>query len=165
MEESINIRFKYTEKEYGDAMKSYYIKSSRIRFDFIIGIALALIGTTLWLTDKNNIIYMILILISILFIGILLFAIYINPAKRFREEPKFRDEYYLSFSSNGIEFKTENINSTLKWNHYVKFRENIDFYYLVYGSFMLTIIPKSAFKTKEEDEEFKQLLVSKLKAE
>jgi hypothetical protein len=165
MEESIDIRFKYTEKEYADAIRWYYLKASRIRFDFIVGILLTLIGSMLWFTDQKNIIYIVLIVAGVLFLGILIFAININPAKTFRNEPKFRDEYFLNFSSEGIVFKTKHISSTLEWNHYIRFNESEKVYYLVYGQFMLTIIPKSAFKTKKDEEEFKRILMIKLKAE
>jgi hypothetical protein len=100
---------------------------------------------------------------GVLFLSILTYAIFINPKRIFRSEPKFRDEYFLSFSNDGIAFKTEHINSNLQWNHYIKFSENREFYYLIYGAFMFTIIPKRAFEDKGNEEQFKKLLIEKIR--
>jgi len=165
LETTIDINFKYTEKEYASAVKWYYMKSYRIVFDFIVAIILIIIGSFLQFSNPKSVINMFIVVTGVLFLLILIFAIYINPKRIFRSEPKFKDEYFLSFSNEGIAFKTEHINSNLQWNHYVKFSESKEFYYLVYGRFMFTIIPKRAFVNKSNEEEFKKLLIDKIKVE
>ena len=163
MQTSININFKYTEKEYANAVKLYYMKSSRIVFDFIIAVTLIIIGSLLQFNNPKSVINIFIVVAGVLFLLILIYAIYINPKRIFRSEPKFKYEYFLSFSNDGVIFKTEHINSNLQWNHYVKFSESKEFYYLVYGRFMFTIIPKRAFENKSIEEEFKKLLIDKIK--
>lgn len=163
METTIDINFRYTEKEYSSAVKWYYMKSSRILFDFILAVILIIIGSFLQFNNSKSVINMFIIVAGVLFLLILIYAIYINPKRIFRSEPKFKDEYFLSFSNNGIAFKTEHINSNLQWNYYVKFSESKEFYYLVYGTFMFTIIPKRVFENKSSEEKFKKLLIDKIR--
>lgn len=40
MEKSLNLRFKYTEKEYAEAVKLYYLNSLNIKIDIIISVIL-----------------------------------------------------------------------------------------------------------------------------
>ena len=60
----------------------------------------------------------------------IIFGLYVNPKRIFREEPKFQDEYNLVFKDAGILFQTEHINSTIAWNHYSKVKESKSFFYL-----------------------------------
>src|SRR5690242_3720251 len=108
---TIDVHFKYTEKEYASAVKWYYMKSSSIIIDFIIAVTIIATGSFLLLYNHNSIINMFMVALGILFLSILIYAIYINPIRIFRSEPKFRDEYFLSFADESISFKTENINS------------------------------------------------------
>ena len=165
METTININFKYTEKEYVNAVKWYYMNSSRIIFDFIVAVIIIIIGSFLQFNNPKSVSNVFIMAAGVLFLLILVYAIYINPKRIFRSEPKFKYEYHLIFSNDGIEFKTEHINSNLQWNHYVKFSETKEFYYLIYGTFMFTIIPKRAFENKSNEEEFKKLLIDKIKVE
>lgn len=165
MGDTLDINFKYTEREYTEAMKWYYFNSVKIKFDILLAIILVVGGIYLLITDGDNIIYIFAVIGGLFFLSIMIFAIFINPSRIFRNEPKFRDEYYLSFSSEKIEFKTDNINSILQWNHYITFKESEHVFYLIYGKNMLTILPKRAFKTKNTEEEFRKLLMSKLKNE
>ncbi len=62
----------------------------------------------------------------------------------YKRNPKFRDTYNLTFSENGIEFKTASIVSKLEWSLYRKYLENELLFILIYGSRAYTVIPKSA---------------------
>ena len=63
----------------------------------------------------------------------------------FKANPKFRETYGLTFSDAGVQFKTVSIDSKLAWSHYRKVLEGPTVVLLVYGRWMYTVIPKSAF--------------------
>lgn len=90
----------------------------------------------------------------------MIFVLYVNPKRVFKEELKFQDEYYIGFKDEGILFQTEHINSTIAWSHYSKVKENKNFFYLIYGKYMFTIIPKRTFSNNEEL--FRKLVEEKL---
>lgn len=76
----------------------------------------------------------------------------------FRRNPKFREEYHLTFSPQNIHFKTISLDSTLQWTHYERVIENPNLFLLVYGRDLYTIVPKRYFKSEEELNTFRALV-------
>ena len=76
----------------------------------------------------------------------------------FRRNPKFRDEYHLTFSRENIHFKTASIDSTLQWTLYERVIESPDLFLLVYGKGLYTLIPKRCFDSEEGVNAFRALL-------
>ena len=76
----------------------------------------------------------------------------------FQRNPKFRDEYHLTFSRENIHFKTANLDSTLKWTHYESFVESPNLFLLMYGKGIYTLVPKRCFESKEVTSAFRKLL-------
>lgn len=76
----------------------------------------------------------------------------------FQRNPKFREEYHLTFTRENIHFKTASIDSNLQWTHYEKFIEGPDSFLLMYGKGLYTLVPKRAFHSVEEKNEFRALL-------
>lgn len=165
MENTIGVRFKYMEKEYKDAIKWYYLKSKTIKFDFLAGIVLILAGTFLLSVDKKSIMGIASLGGGIGFIAMLINGIMINPGKQFKKIDKLQQEYYLNFGENRIMFITDNKNSTISWKHYARYKENDQFFYLIYGKLLFTIVPKKGFKSKEDEQKFRNLVATKLKEE
>ena len=83
-----------------------------------------------------------------------------RPRRYFRGDPKFRDEYNLTFSDSGIEFRTANINASMAWGMYTRVIETDAFYLTVYGRDIhsVSILPKRAFVDSEQETAFRQLL-------
>lgn len=160
MEKSLNLRFKYTEKEYAEAVKLYYLNSLNIKIDIIISVILIFFGSFFWITESESILNKILVLLGCIMLLMMIFVLYVNPKRVFKEELKFQDEYYIGFKDEGILFQTEHINSTIAWSHYSKVKENKNFFYLIYGKYMFTIIPKRTFSNNEEL--FRKLVEEKL---
>jgi hypothetical protein len=88
----------------------------------------------------------------------LLAAFVILPPLAFRLEPKYRDDYSLIFSPEGIHFRTVHIDSQLQWSLYS--RALVDAYsYLLYsGSRTFSVIPKRVFESSEQERAFEELL-------
>ena len=76
----------------------------------------------------------------------------------FRRNPKFREEYHLTFSSESIHFKTTSFKSTLKWTQYERVIESPTLFLLMYGKGFYTLIPKRCFDSFEETNAFRTLV-------
>ncbi|WP_310481664.1 YcxB family protein [Chamaesiphon sp. VAR_48_metabat_403] len=76
----------------------------------------------------------------------------------FQRNPKFREEYHLTFSREHIQFKTVSIDSTLQWTHYEHIIESPDLFLLMYGKGLYTLIPKRCFRSTQDINAFRDLL-------
>jgi len=76
----------------------------------------------------------------------------------FQRNPKFREEYHLTFSRENIHFRTASLDSTLQWTHYERVIESPDLFLLMYGKGLYTLIPKRCFNSEEEVTAFRALL-------
>jgi hypothetical protein len=88
----------------------------------------------------------------------LLPAAAIRAIIEFRMNPKFREEYQLTFTDEHLHFHTATIDSTLKWTHYNNFFETPKAFILVYGKGMYTVIPKRAINEPGEVDDLRNLL-------
>jgi hypothetical protein len=80
----------------------------------------------------------------------------------FQRNPKFREEYHLTFSRENIHFKTASIDSTLQWTHYERVIESPDLFLLLYGKGLYTLLPKRGFHSEEDVNAFRALLTEKI---
>jgi hypothetical protein len=160
--ESIQLSFKYTEEEYLAAARLFLWRSKEtlirlaVTFVFLsVGLILllSLIGPDLplWSTISLS------LLVTIAFCHGFFFDL---PRRYFRGDPKFRDEYTLTFSDEGIGFKTRNIDATVAWSLYTGVIENKNFYLLIYGKNIasLSIIPKRVFRDSKQEATFVEML-------
>ncbi len=76
----------------------------------------------------------------------------------FRRNPKFREEYHLTFTPENIHFKTASIDSSLPWTNYERVIESPELFLLMYGSGLYTLIPKRCFTSNEEMNAFRALV-------
>lgn len=76
----------------------------------------------------------------------------------FRRNPKFREEYHLTFSRDNVHFKTASLDSTLQWTHYERVIETPDLFLLMYGKGLYTLIPKRCLTSNEDINTFRSLL-------
>ena len=86
-------------------------------------------------------------------------AFIVIPSLAFRREPKFRDEYSLTFSHESIHFKTAHIDSVIQWSMYSRALIDAHSYVLYYGTGSISVIPKRAFRNVDQQMAFEQLLV------
>ncbi|WP_433944923.1 YcxB family protein [Paenibacillus sp. SN-8-1] len=157
----MHVTFKYSEREFISAMKQIH-NSKRIVFDFVLAIALFSYGVYSLMSDSNDILDTILVVISLIFLFISVAKLFIVPRMAFRREPKFKEEYHLLFNDDGILFKAGGINSNITWDYYNGIKETKDFIYLYYGKRGYSIIPKRAFENNEEVNKFLTMLRSKI---
>ncbi len=83
---------------------------------------------------------------------------------QFQREPKYREEYCLTFSNENIHFKTATIDSTLEWTYYIRVIESPTLFLLMYGRGLYTLVPKRCFQSDAETDAFRVLLKEKVDA-
>jgi len=84
------------------------------------------------------------------------------PRRYFRGDPKFRDEYNLTFLDEGIRFQTKSIDASIAWSLYTGVIENDKFYLLIYGKNIasISILPKRALRDSVQEGVLRDLLRS-----
>ncbi|MEN6373122.1 MAG: YcxB family protein [Armatimonadota bacterium] len=164
MAENITLKFRYTEQDYIAAMRLWYIrvKKLRVKLDGIIALILAVFGAIAWHMFGYSIEFLTIIIVGCVFLLLIFMAMVVIPRITFRSQPKFRDEYQLRFTEDGIEFKTQSIDSKLEWNLYNQLVEDDKTYLLIYGKSMFSAIPKRVFANEAEEMKFKELVKRKI---
>lgn len=160
--DKVELRYSLTEQEYLSAVRFYLMRSKRLMVRVIVWLLLVLAGLFLLNVVIDFILPIWFILALVVLIGVAFFHGYLVdlPRRYFRSDPKFRQEYNLTFTDAGIEFKTQDINSSIAWSLYTRVVENENFYILVYGENIpsLSILPKRAFRDSNEENDFRQML-------
>ncbi len=142
-------------------MRYYVWHSKELLLRMIIVYVLVSTGMVLLLQLFGSPFPLWVVIAFIVLAGVALFQGYLVdlPRRYFRGDPKFRDEYNLTFTDAGIEFRTTHLNASLAWSLYTDVIENDKFYILVYGKGIhsLSILPKRAF-TGGQETTFRQML-------
>ena len=156
--ETVNLSFRYAEQDYVRAMRAHYASRLRLPLDIAVILGSAFVGGY-ELRSGSLGFGITLLCVSGLFALMLTAAFAIIPIIAFRWQPKLRGEYSLSFSPQGIHFRTAHIDSDLKWTLYKDALVDASSFILYYGSRQFTVIPKRVFQDVSQREAFEQLLV------
>lgn len=160
--ESVQLSFKYSEEEYLAAARLFLWRSKETLLRILTTIALLTLALALvlWLIDFGLPWWFTISLLLLTGIG-LFHGIFIDlPRRHFRGDPKFQDEYSLTFSDEGIRFRTRAIDASIAWSLYTGVIENENFYLLIYGKNVasLSIIPKRSFRDSKQETAFREML-------
>ena len=139
-------------------MRFHYATVLRPRLDIVLAIGLAALGAYLWRSPSSHWFGVLAVGAAVVFGLILLVAFFIIPPLAFRHQPKFHDDYSLTFSPDGIRFHTAHIDSHLEWRIYSRVLADARSYILYWGSQTFTIIPKRVFQSAEQQKAFDQLI-------
>lgn len=157
MSETVQLRFKYSEQEYTAAVRAYMLHTPEVLIRVGVFLSLLSFGIFMFFVSAMGVPASLLwAAATFLAVGAALF--FGAPKRRFRAEPKFRDEYFLEFSDEGIHLHTANIDSKVNWGLYTRFLEDENYYLLVYGKYMMSVIPKRAFTDARQEARFRELL-------
>jgi uncharacterized protein (DUF58 family) len=155
----IHLTFRYSERDYIRALRSHYATHLYLPLDIAVTIGVATLGIYLLSSPTARWIGLACLVMSSLFALLLIAAFTIIPSFAFRREPKFRDDYSLTFSPEGIHFRTVHVDSQLQWNFYSSASVLPHSYLLYYGTRQFTVIPTRVFQTTEQRQDFEQLLM------
>ena len=143
-------------------MRAHYASRLRLRIDIVVTVLMAVIGVYLWRSPESRWYGMALLGLSGTFALMLIAAFGIIPYVVFRRETKFRDEYALTFSPDGIHFRTAHIDSQLQWGMYSRALVDSHSFVLYHGAGAFTVIPKRVFQSSEQQKAFGRLLAQKV---
>jgi hypothetical protein len=159
MDSVIHLAFRYSEQDYVRAMRAHYASRLRLRLDVAVAVVTALLGVYWWQSPSSRYWGMGLVGLSAVLVLMLVAAFGVIPILAFRREPKFRDEYSLTFSPDGIHFRTAHIDSQLQWSMYNRALADAHSFVLYHGPHSFSVIPKRVFKTTEQLAEFERLVL------
>ena len=161
--ESVHVSFSHTEQEYLAATRLHFWHSMELFTRVIVGYVL--FAAALLLVLGLVVSYSLPIWVHIglvVLVGVAWFQGYLIdlPRRYFRGDPKFRDEYHLTYSDAGVEFQTKNMSSMIAWSFYTGVIENDQFYLMKYGSNInaVSILPKRAFTDSHQEIIFRRIL-------
>src|SRR5258706_12361765 len=109
MNSTVNLSFRYSEIDYVRALRAHYASRLRLRLDIVVAIVLAGGGAYLWRSAGLHWLGVACVVVAALFALLLLAAFTVIPRLAFRREPKFHDDYSLTFSADLIHFRTAHI--------------------------------------------------------
>jgi len=155
---TIHLSFRYEERDYVRAVRAHHASNLRLRLDIVVTFLLAGLGVYLWGSPSWRWLGLASVAIAVTFAILLIAAFTIIPTLAFRREPKFRDDYSLTFSPEGIHFRTAHIDSQLQWTLYSRALIDAHSYILYYGPRQFTVIPKRVFQNIAQQQIFEQLL-------
>ncbi len=158
MNSTVSLSFRYLESDYVRALRAHYASHLRPKLDVVVAVILGLIGAYLWHSPGLRWLAVLCFAIGAVFVLILVVAFTVIPKLVFRREQKFRDDYSLTFSREGIHFRTVHIDSHLQWSLYSRALVDPHSYVLYYGSRQFTVIPKRVFQSAEQQQAFEELL-------
>jgi len=162
MDSSINLSFRYAESDYVRALRAHYASHLRLRLDIIVTAILLGVGFYLFCSPSLRWLGIACIVIALVFTLLLVAVFTVIPPLAFRREPKFRDDYSLTFSPDGIHFRTAHIDSQLQWSMYSRALIDAHSYVLYHGSRQFTVIPKRVFQSTDQRQAFEQLLAQRV---
>jgi hypothetical protein len=162
----IKLDFHYREDEYLAASRLYLLHSttSLIRLVLFFVLVAGLLLMLPLLFDVDFPVWAILSLTALVE-GALLYNVLVKiPRQYFRGDPKFREQYEMIFSDEGISLKTRQIDSKLAWSLYTRVIEEQSLYLLIYGKDIrtMTLIPKRVFQNKAQETAFRELLKTRI---
>jgi hypothetical protein len=134
----------------------------RLPLDILVIIVLIGTGAYFWRSPSLHWLAVGGVALAVVFALMLIAAFTVIPALAFRREPKFRDDYSLTFSPEGIHFRTAHIDSQLQWSMYSRALIDAHSYVLYYGSRQFTVIPKRVFQSAEQRQAFEQMLTERI---
>jgi YcxB-like protein len=159
--ETVNLSFHYTQADYVQAMRAHYASRLRLPLDIAVIILVGALGIYEWQSGAHSL-GAVFLGISGAFTLMLLAAFFIIPVFAFRREPKFRDEYALSFSPRSIHFRTVHIDSDLQWTMYTRALIASESFILYYGDHQFTVVPKRVFHDDAQRHAFERMLAEKV---
>lgn len=156
--EQVDIKFQYTEQEYAKAVRKYLLVTDTIKkLDLVLAIIGVPCALVYFFLASYNWFSILLLVCAVLFTGFIGLQYLYVPMLTFRKTPKFKEEYHLTFTADGILFETATIHSELKWDAYTAFWESEDCYYLVQEEHIYTILPKRVFGNDAEKLAFERM--------
>jgi hypothetical protein len=159
---SIEAVFKYRPDEYVRAMRRHFKTKLSVGRDIVVGVFAIAAGLYVYQSTRNTILTFGLVAVGAVLLAMVGYAVLILPSLVYRSQPKLKSEYTLTFSDDAIRFKTDEIDSVLKWSLYHSWLRDDEFYILYHGKRDLSVVPRRVLASPETDGQLASLLTSKI---
>jgi hypothetical protein len=158
MPESVTIKFRYSVEEYAKAVRLHHAARTNLSLDLVVWVLVLIFGC--WMVWDNEYPWAgyVSLAVGVFWGAMTAFVFFAAPRLAFRSNPKFAEEYELTFTPEHIHFHTPSVDSRLKWSHYSRALVNADFFLLYYGEHFFTTLPKRVFADSEALQVFESLL-------
>jgi hypothetical protein len=161
-EGAVELSFTYTEEEYTSAARSFYRRTTDTKFTWYLGFGVFVAAMLIVALAGDPYLGGFLLGAGLFGLAARYYTERVQPGRLFRSNPKFREEYRLTFSEEGVHFRSKGVESKLAWDFYSKVWETRDFYFLVYDVEMFSLVPKRVFRGPSQEFAFRELLRRKL---
>src|SRR5262245_25498885 len=114
----VEATFTFTRQEYVLAIRRHYKSVLNIPRDIVVGVGAVGVGLFLALSSIVGWVAWPMVAFGATLLLMVVFAIFLLPTLIFNSQPKLKDQYRLSFSDEGIGFKTKDVDARLEWSMY-----------------------------------------------
>jgi hypothetical protein len=157
-ERPLRVSFTYTEDEYVSAARLFFTRGSDPKFRLYLGLGFSACALlVVWLA--GDVYVAAAVLVPLLLVLARYWYVYsVLPRSYFRSNEKFREPYELTFSDEGVFFRSKGVESRLAWDFYTKVLETPEHFFLVYGEDMFSLLPKRVLRDRGEESALRDLL-------
>ena len=142
------------------ALRYHFFSKREIRL-LLIGINLFTIAAAVLLYFKRVTPFTFLIF-SILWMLVLLVVWQLLPNSIYRKNETFRDSFNLNADSGGMVLETSRGNQHWNWERFSNYLETPFFFHLYFNPNSFFLVPKDAFRDKDQEQGFRELLRSQI---
>jgi YcxB-like protein len=159
----IALDFTYTQQDCLRAWRRHFREMMKLRLDFLAAAGLAALGLWQWRAEGLSAWSIVALCSAAALALIILSALYFVPLMAYRRDDKLRRPYHLRFGEDGIEFRTDNLDSRIGWELYNRVLIDGYSYLLYHGKAQFAIVPKHVLQDDATSQRFERLLESKIK--
>jgi hypothetical protein len=166
MNREVNLTFRYGPGEYLRAVNAHQRTRMHVAADLAFSVIFLACG--LWAFSAGG--------VANFWLGVALCGIasalpvlaaifyFVLPRTMIAGYERLRDEYQLTFSNDGVRFRTKGVDSRIDWCFYKSAAVMREFYLLYYSRRQFTVIPKRAFANPADMQALDALLAAHVPA-
>lgn len=160
--EQFTFTYEVTLKEYCRAMRLHFLTLKRNLIFLVINLlCLAIAVVHHVLIDMSHLVVLIYS-ISFVHISRFLSTLFVYPRKAYNWDQRLGKEVQVSFFEEHVYFKSNVSESSTKWQAFLKFLENNQFFLVYFAFNRFIIIPKRLFSDSEHMEKFRCMLKERI---
>lgn len=144
MTNPIEAIFTISRDEYVRAIQRHYKTKLQVKRDLLGSIVAIAAGIYFTQSNANPVTSCLLVVAGGILLALVIYAIFILPGRMYRHQPKLKSEYHLEFRDDAMKFRTEEIDSELKWSIYHSWLRDQEFFILYHGERDISVIPRRA---------------------
>ncbi len=156
----MELQFQYTKKEWVDARRKYLFLSKTItRWQIVFLAGFSILILLLLIAHKTDTIIIMSAVVIVFAIIMLVILYFVQPIVLFKNTEKYSSMYSFSFQEEEILFEARGISSVIKWDIFQSYVETDQYFYLLQGKMLYTMLPKRVFPSDEAQQQFRDLLI------